>query len=1499
MSESLPQLSSRGASPCLREAPRVWLLQAFATVLMLVSLLGASDARAQTNVALNKTTYTSSAEAPFLGQYAVDGDGGTRWASGFTANEWITVDLGQTRTISRVVLTWEPAYATVYKIQVSTNNTTFTDALTVNTGDGATDDLSLPAGTTGRYVRMQGVTRALPAYGYSLWEFAVYETGGTPPPTNTDLARNRPATASSVEADAAGLQPGFAFDNDINTRWASAQGVDPQWIRVDLGSSQVVGKVVLDWEGAYGKTYTIDGSNNDSSWTTLNTVTNGAIGRREIPVSGTYRYIRMRGTERGTGYGYSLWSFEVYQNGGTTPPPTQTTNQTIKLNFPELAYAKINVSPAPLSVTPVPEEGNTTPSVRNPPGPFTYQLTFPPNTTVTLSKNQFSPTQPNTDIRLAVVDYNGVQQRAQSVTALAVQGADWNVEIFSTGNGPTDPRDPTIIPDPYVAPAPLAVAGAFRLSAPGNNAMITASRRPTLSWATVTGATNYKVYVNLTRNDYDWMAAGNLLDRYTQVASQTGTSFTFTEDLPDRWTYKWYVVATLSGGTTSRSDIGNFSVYLPVVETQADGVNLVNGVRDLNKNGTIEPYEDWHNPISVRVNDLLGRMTLREKALQMFYDAKTYPEAGFQMGPLSPTDIPMFQKASAATRLGIPHIDAGDSIHGYKTSWPTQPALAATRDLDTIYEMGDIQRREQLAIGSRGTLSPLAEVNTKVLYPRTQEGNGEDADLAAGITRALIAGLQGGPEVNPSSIWVTTKHWPGQGAGGEAGITYDGTTIHYHMRPWHAAIEAGTSGIMPGYAGSWLLGPEGYGAGDNPGILNYLRNQLKYDGVICSDWLPSGSWVRSATAGSDVMGGATPQAMANFENEVPVARINDSVRRILDLKFRLGIFEDPYKQGPAGTSQWHTADSKAAVRRASQEAMTLLKNDGALPIRLPAGGKLVIAGPRADDMSCMVTWRSDFHGTEFGDPTIYAAVKARAEAAGLTVYKDNAPAGVTPDAAIVVVGESYFTHGTEWDKEKPYLPGDPIGPTHDAKWGDQYGIINSFKSRGIPTTVVLISPRPYVLTNVVPLSNALMLAYRPGDMGGYAVADVLFGDVLPRGKTPWQLPRGMNQIGTDVENNQLEKWDLPFDLGATDAERTAIRQKIAAGQPVPPTYGNPLYQYGAGIQGFGLTDATPPVAFNLLTPSNNLVITGTRPAFTWAASSDPQTGIQRYEVYLDGGAMPVAITKTPSAALDGLKLANGVHTWFVKAFNWANGVTQSATFTFTLNDTTPPAAFAALSPSAGQSVPGTSTRFIWEQTTDVGAGVAEYVLIVDGTDRTPSILRSTPVPAGTNLARGKNAYATSVEFGSANDAVDGSLATRWSSVGTATTGDTESITVDLGAIYSLKRIVLNWEAAYGRRYVLESSLDGSTNWTALRTVDTGDGGIDDWTVAGVGRYVRMRGVQRATAYGYSLWEFEVYGVGTEQTTLNGLSTGSHTWRVRAVDGANNTTLSSGPITFTK
>jgi len=1218
--------------------------------------------------------------------------------------------------------------------------------------------------------------------------------------------------------------------------------------------------------------------------------------------NGNYAYCPM------TSMAGETWAWPMLEyttTANTNSPPVQTNNQTINLVFPVqgLAYAKVNVSPTPLDVTPAPPEGILSPSVRNPTSPVTYQYTFAPNTTVTISKNQFTGSDPNTDIELSTVDYTGSTLTGQSVTTLALNGATWNVQVYSLSATNSTNTISGLIPDPYPVVPPVAVSGAFGLISPGDQALITSTRRPQLSWWPVAGAVRYDVYVNLSLTNYDWMAPGSLLDRFTLVASVTnGAWCLLPQDLPDRWTYKWYVVATDSLGGTQRSDLRVFSIYLPNVTTVQDGITNINGIRDLNKDGIIEPYEDWHNPPAVRVADLMSRMTLHEKAMQLFWNAQVFSNAGFAFGPFQASDLFAYQLVMASNRLGIPFLGAGDTIHGFKTTYPTQPGLAATRDLQLVWGVTDVQRRESVAVGYRGTLSPLAEVGTKVLYPRIQEGCGEDADLAAGIVRAMVVGLQGGPEINPQSIMITTKHWPGQGAGGEAGVVYDGTTIHYHMRPWHAAIEAGTSCIMPGYAGCLLLAPQGGGAGDTASILAYLRNNLGYTGLICTDWLPSGDWTNAAIAGSDVMGGADPTVMGNFEDVVPESRIDDAVSRVLDLKFRLGIFEDPYGSNVAGTVYWHTPQNVAIVHQAALECVTLLKNDGALPMRLPAGSSIVVTGPRADDPSCMVTWRSDFHNVDYGSQTIYQALVTRAAQDGITVYSNAALAGTNPiSAAVVVVGESYYTHGTYWDDDSPWLPDDPIGPAHDTNDAPQFGLIEYFHTNGIPTTTICLLPRPYVLTNVVAESDAFMVVYRPGDEGGPAIAQILFGDREPSGKTPWQLPLSMSQVGDDIQADwasEPDHWDLPYDLGATPAELASIRSNIAAGLPVPPTTGQPLFQYGSGIQGFGLVDATPPQAFTLLSPTNAQNITGALPVFTWQPAIDPETGIQRYEVYIDN-ALTATTTKATSYTLTGAIVGNGLHSWYVKAYNWAGGVTASPTFTFAISDTIPPATFLAWLPTNGAAVTSSgAVTFCWEQTTDAGTGVASYSLLLDGAN-IATAYPSPYVPPTNNLALNQTAYASSTSFGTPGASVDGDLTTRWSSAWTGVpNADTEWFMVDLGALYSIKEVVLNWETAYGEEYLIQASTDNNT-WTTLYHKIGGVGGTDDLTnLSGVARYIKMQGIHRGTGYGYSLWEFQVFGLGIEQITLP-VPTGAHTWQIRASDGAGNTRVNSnGVLGFT-
>lgn len=267
-------------------------------------------ASAQTLLSQGKPVAASSQEgAGMAAAMAVDGNAGTRWGSVFADPQWITVDLGQVASINRVLLNWEAAYGKAYQIQVSDNGTSWSNVYSTTNSDGGIDDLAING--TGRYVRMYGTTRAN-GYGYSLWELQVYGQFGQ---TASLLSRNAPVTASSQEG---GFTAASAVDGNTTTRWGSNFN-DAEWITLDLGSSANISKVVLNWEAAYGKSYQIQVSDNASNWSTIYSTTNSDGGLDEITLAGSGRYVRMNGAARGTGYGYSLWEFDVYgsRSGGT------------------------------------------------------------------------------------------------------------------------------------------------------------------------------------------------------------------------------------------------------------------------------------------------------------------------------------------------------------------------------------------------------------------------------------------------------------------------------------------------------------------------------------------------------------------------------------------------------------------------------------------------------------------------------------------------------------------------------------------------------------------------------------------------------------------------------------------------------------------------------------------------------------------------------------------------------------------------------------------------------------------------------------------------------------------------------------------------------------------------------------------------------------------------------------------------------------------------------
>ena len=369
-----------------------------------------------TNLALNKTATASSLEnASFTAADAVDGNLGTRWSSAFSDPQWLEVDLGSTQSICSVTLNWETAYATAFQIQTSPDGTTWTSIYSTTTGTGGTQTLSVTG--SGRYIRMYGTARAT-QYGYSLWEFSVYGTGSGSGGTcgTTNLALNKTATASSLEN--AGDPASAAVDGNLGTRWSSAFS-DPQWLEVDLGSTQTICQVVLNWEAAYATAFQIQTSNDGSTWTSIYSTTTGTGGTQTLNVTGSGRYIRMYGTTRATQYGYSLWEFQVY---GTSSGGGGGTGCTGQSNTPNFGPNVVIYNPSE-SATTINNSLNTIFNTQklNQFGTQRYAELFDPGTYTGIEDN--------------VGYYTSVQGLGQNPSSVALNASDVTVDAFDgTGN---------------------------------------------------------------------------------------------------------------------------------------------------------------------------------------------------------------------------------------------------------------------------------------------------------------------------------------------------------------------------------------------------------------------------------------------------------------------------------------------------------------------------------------------------------------------------------------------------------------------------------------------------------------------------------------------------------------------------------------------------------------------------------------------------------------------------------------------------------------------------------------------------------------------------------------------------------------------------------------------------------------------------------------------------------------------------------------------------------
>ncbi|MBS1371951.1 MAG: discoidin domain-containing protein [Lentisphaeria bacterium] len=261
------------------------------------------QADAAENLAAHATATASSVESSrFPAANAIDGKSNTRWSSGRSDDEWIMLDLGELKTVGQIQLDWEAAAGKEYVVQFSDDGKSFSDVFTVTNGRANAREIIRIQPLETRYIRIRGKKRVTP-HGYSLWEIKVYSA-------SDDLAFAADATASSSEKN---LPPENAVDNKPHTRWSSDRN-DNEWIMLDLGSAQTIGRLVLKWEQAAGEEYAVQFSSDGENFTEVFHKTGGRPKATETIViePRATRYIRVQGIKRATQYGYSLWEIEAY-----------------------------------------------------------------------------------------------------------------------------------------------------------------------------------------------------------------------------------------------------------------------------------------------------------------------------------------------------------------------------------------------------------------------------------------------------------------------------------------------------------------------------------------------------------------------------------------------------------------------------------------------------------------------------------------------------------------------------------------------------------------------------------------------------------------------------------------------------------------------------------------------------------------------------------------------------------------------------------------------------------------------------------------------------------------------------------------------------------------------------------------------------------------------------------------------------------------------------------
>jgi beta-glucosidase len=607
---------------------------------------------------------------------------------------------------------------------------------------------------------------------------------------------------------------------------------------------------------------------------------------------------------------------------------------------------------------------------------------------------------------------------------------------------------------------------------------------------------------------------------------------------------------------------------IAVIVTLAAGLQTA---RPTQMNAT-PPYKDPKLGLEQRIDDLLGRMTLDEKIGQMC-QSSSFPHPfsdqvkgeirkgrwGSFLNAGEPRDRAEAQRiALSESRLGIPLIFGRDVIHGYRTIFPIPLGQAASWDPDLIRQAARIAGREASGAGIHWTFAPMIDIARDPRWGRIAEGLGEDPYLTATLGAAMVRGFQGESLSAPDSIAACAKHYVGYGAA-EGGRDYNTTWIpenllrNVYLRPFRAARDAGAATFMSAF--NDLNGVPT--SGNAFTLRQVLRNEWKFDGFVVSDWdsviemVPHGyaadlkdAALKGVQAGVDMEMSSNSYAV-NLKSLVEAgsiapALIDDAVRNILRVKFRMGLF-DRSATAPAGSTSVPTPDALATARKLAAESIVLLKNEGRVLPLAKSIGRIAVIGPLADSpVDQMGTWVLDGRAEEVRTP-LAALRHALGEAQvlwaqGLKNSRDTARDGFAAaseaarksDAVLLFLGEEQILSGEAHSRAFLSLP------------GAQAQLVEEVAKTGKPAVAVILAGRPLTFQEVTAKVQAVLYAWHPGTMGGSAIADVLFGDAIPSGKLTATFPRTVGQVPIYYAHMNTGRPPSPNELG------------IPMGNPVDP-----------------------------------------------------------------------------------------------------------------------------------------------------------------------------------------------------------------------------------------------------------------------------------------------------------------------------------------------------------